>query len=87
MATKKFLEIQEFSEEELINELEQTEFQYQKLKFDHSIKGLDNPLSLREVRRDIARIRSEIRRRELAKMNEQDLSNRSKIRARRRAKR
>ena len=86
MATKKYLELQEFSDEELINELKESEVQYQKRLFDHAIKGLDNPLSLREFRRDIARLKTEARRRELSKMSEEDLANRSKIRARRRRK-
>lgn len=84
MATKKFLELQEFSDADLQSELKETEAQYQKLKFDHAIKGLDNPLVLREVRRDIARLRTEIRRRQIAAMPEEQLANRSKIRARRR---
>ena len=50
MATKKFKELQEFSDSDLTAELTQTEVQYQKLKFDHAIKGLDNPLTLREER-------------------------------------
>ena len=87
MATKKYLELQDFSDEELGNELEQTQAQYQKLKFDHAIKGLDNPLVLREVRRDIARLQSEIRRRELKQLSAEELGNRSKTRARRRSKR
>lgn len=84
MASKKYLELQEFSDTDLVSELEQTEFQYQKLKFDHAIKGLENPLVLREVRRDIARLKTEIRRREVANMSREDIANRSKIRARRR---
>ncbi len=84
MATKKYLELQGFSDEDLASELTQTEIQYQKLKFDHAIKGLDNPLVLREVRRDIGRLRTEIRRRELANMSKEQLSGRSRIRARRR---
>lgn len=84
MATKKYLELQEYSDADLAGELEATEVQYQKLKFDHAIKGLENPLLLREVRRDIARLKSEIRRRELANLSEEQLTNRSKIRARRR---
>jgi len=86
MATKKFLELQEFADADLASELRDTEAQYQKLKFDHAIKGLDNPLVLREVRRDIARIKTEIRRREIAAMSAEELSNRSKLRARRRRK-
>lgn len=86
MATKKYLELQEFNDTDLLTELKETEEQYHKLKFDHSIKGLDNPLVLRDVRRDIARLNAEIRRREIAKMTEEELANRSKIRARRRKK-
>ncbi len=86
MASKKYLELQEFSDDDLVSELEQTEFQYQKLKFDHTIKGLENPLLLREVRRDIARLKTEIRRRQVANMSKEDLANRSKIRVRRRRK-
>lgn len=84
MATKKYLEIQEFKDEELLNELKETEKQYLKLQFDHSVKGIDNPLLLRDMRRDIARINTEIRRRELNNMSEEELKTRSKIRARRR---
>lgn len=86
MATKKYLELQDFSDADLANELQQTEFQYEKLKFDHAIKGLENPLLLREVRRDIARLNTEVRRREIAKLTPEELKNRSKILARRRRK-
>ena len=86
MATKKFLELKEFSDPDLQSELRDTEAQYQKLKFDPAIKGMDNPLVLREVRRDIARLRTEIRRREIAAMTPEQLANRSKKRARRRRK-
>ena len=84
MPTKKFLELQDFSDADLQAQLEDTQSKYQKMKFDHAITGLDNPLLLREVRRDIARLSTEIRRRELAGASEEELSNRSKIRARRR---
>jgi large subunit ribosomal protein L29 len=86
MASKKFIELQEFTDPELMDELNQTEVQFKKMKFDHAIKGLDNPITLKEVRRDIARLKTEVSRRELAKMTSDDISNRSKIRARRRKK-
>ncbi len=86
MATKKFLDLQEYSDADLASELQNLEARLQKLRFDHAIKGLDNPLILREARRDIARLKSETRRRELAKMPAEALANRSKIRARRRRK-
>ena len=40
MATKKYLELQEFNDADLLTELKETEAQYKKLKFDHAIKGL-----------------------------------------------
>lgn len=86
MATNKFKELQDFTKEDMLGELEQTKAQYQKLLFDHSIKGLENPLILREVRRDIARLNTEIRRREIAELSPEELKNRSKIRFRRRGK-
>ena len=85
MASNKFLELQELSDEDLVAELEASRQQYSRLKFDHTITGLENPLDIRVLRRDIARINTEIRRRELA--NDPDVAvNRSKIRARRRRK-
>ena len=66
MPSKKYLELQDFSDQDLATELADTEVQFQKLRFDHTIKGLDNPLRLREIPRDVARIKTEMRRRELA---------------------
>ena len=84
MATEKFQKLQEMTDADLQNELAETSAQYQRLKFDHAIKGLENPIGLREVRRDIARLKSEIRRREVAQMSEAELAGRSRIRSRRR---
>lgn len=83
MATKKFLELKEFNDQELANELKETEKQYLKLSFDHSVKGIDNPMLLRDMRRDIARINTEIRRREINNMSEQEAASRAKLRNRR----
>ena len=84
MASKKFLELQDFSDSDLLSELKETEVQYQKQKFDHAVKGLDNPILLREIRRDIARLKTEIRKREVGQFSEEQITNRSKIRFRRR---
>jgi large subunit ribosomal protein L29 len=86
MATKKYLELQELTDADLISELEGAETEYNKARFDHSVRGLDNPLELREMRRDIARIQTEARRREMAQMTPEELAKRSKIRERRRRK-
>ena len=83
MSSKKFAELQNYSLEDLTAEIEQTEASYQKLRFDHAIKGLEDPMRLREVRRDIARLRTEQRRRELGGLSAEELANRSKLRKRR----
>ncbi len=84
MATKKYLELQSASNEDLQGYLEDSEARYQKMQFDHAISGLENPLKLREVRRDIARLKTEIRRRELADTDEATIASRDRIRRRRR---
>lgn len=83
MATKKFIELQDFSDADLASEIKQTEAQYKSLKFDHAIKGLDNPMALKEVRRDISRLKTEERKRQLAALSDDQKAKRSKIIARR----
>jgi large subunit ribosomal protein L29 len=83
MATKKFIELGEMSDSDLKAELTQISGQFQKLRFDHTIKGLDNPVSLRNTRRDIARLQTELRRREVAAMSPEQTAKRSRIRLRR----
>lgn len=83
MASNKSLEYKDFSVEDLKNELTNKQNEYKQLRFDHAVTGLENPLSLRELRRDIARINTEIRNRELAEMSEEEVAGRSKIRFRR----
>ena len=77
----------DLSLEDLRAELADLETGYRDLKFDHYTKGLANPLELRDHRRDIARLKTEIRKRELANLSEEELANRSKIRKRRRRQR
>lgn len=84
MASKKFLELQEFTDVELVNKVKEMTTEFSNTKFDHAIKGLDNPLIIREMRKDLARLKTEVRRREVAKLDEAGLAKRSKIRARRR---
>jgi large subunit ribosomal protein L29 len=84
MPSKKTLDLQEFTDADLQNELTIIETQFQKMRFDHAIKGLDNPIKIRDVRKDIARLQTEIRRRELAGSSQEELANRDRIRARRR---
>ena len=84
MASDKFKDAQALSDSDLLAELKETEVQIGKLKMDHAIKGLENPLLLREIRRDFARLKTEARVRELKAMTPEQIAGRTKIRARRR---
>ncbi|MEL6356563.1 MAG: 50S ribosomal protein L29, partial [Bacteroidota bacterium] len=78
------LELQAMSDEDLRGQLEQSVAAYDKMKFDHSVNGIEQPLRLRESRRDIARMQTELRRRELATMTPEELAKRDRIQHRRR---
>ena len=84
MATKKYQELSNMSDEDLYKELEAAQSDYELLKFDHAIKGVDSPIDIRVLRRDIARLKTVIRSREISKMSEDELAKRDKIRRRRR---
>lgn len=83
MAKEKFAPA-ELTDEQLGTELQGREREYQQMKFDHAAKGIANPMELRDLRRNIARIHTEIRHREVVAMTPEQLEMRSKIRARRR---
>jgi large subunit ribosomal protein L29 len=78
------LDLAGFSDADLVQERDSKVKELFDAKFDHAVKGLANPLELRAMRRDIARINTEIRRRELAAMSPEELDMRSKRRERRR---
>lgn len=82
--SKKNQEMKNLSDEDLTNELKETQLNYAKLKYDHGIQGIENPLLIREMRRDIARLKTEQRRREVDQFSADDLAKRSKIMDRRR---
>lgn len=81
---KEKLVLSDKSVAELQADLGSMEQEYQQMKFDHSTRGLGNPLELRELRRNIARVNTELRAREVAVMSEDELAMRTKLRARRR---
>jgi large subunit ribosomal protein L29 len=64
---KKYKEIQALSVEELKTQLAQTARSLRGFKFAHAVSPLENPMSIRNLRRQIARIHTEIRAKELVK--------------------
>jgi ribosomal protein L29 len=62
----KINKIKEMSSPELENELNELKSELFKLRFQLASNGLDNPLKIKIVRKDIARIKTILRERELA---------------------
>ena len=61
----KISKIREMSSPDLQKELGELKTELFKLRFSLATNGLDNPLKIREVRKDIARIKTELREREI----------------------
>ncbi|MGH2646753.1 MAG: 50S ribosomal protein L29 [Ginsengibacter sp.] len=53
--------LKEMSEADLKSRIEEDELRLKKLKFAHSVSPLENPMNIRGVRKDIARIKTELR--------------------------
>lgn len=61
----KKVDYKEMSDKELLDRLDAAEKEYVQQKVQHSISPLDNPAKITRDRREIARIKTEIRAREL----------------------
>lgn len=60
-------EIRELTDSELREKLENAVDAYQKLKLNHAVSPLENPSQIKATRRDIARMKTILRERELNK--------------------
>ncbi|OQB30857.1 MAG: 50S ribosomal protein L29 [Bacteroidetes bacterium ADurb.Bin174] len=60
----KIREIRELSNQEILERLDAEREHLVRLKLNHSISPLDNPLQIKEVRRTIARLATELHQRE-----------------------
>ena len=60
-------EIREMATQDLSERLQQMEKEYLQARMNHSVSPLDNPAQLTADRRMIARVKTELRRRELNK--------------------
>jgi large subunit ribosomal protein L29 len=54
----------ELSKEDLKARIQEDELRLKKLSFAHVITPLENPMSIRSIRRDIARMKTELKKRE-----------------------
>ena len=62
--------IREMSEAELNSELVRMKKDLFNLRFQHVTGQLENPIKMREIKRDIARVKTIIREKELAKVQD-----------------
>jgi len=68
MATEiAYSEIEQWNNEELNNELSAAKMKLTKLRFNHAITPLENTNVLGETRKYIARIKTELKKRQLSK--------------------
>lgn len=62
----KATEIRELSLEDLKEKLEDASEQHEKLLLSHAVSQLENPIQIREGRKTIARLKTELKGRELS---------------------
>ncbi len=60
----KMSEIKELSSQELLERLDNEKTMLVKMRLNHAISPLDNPMKIRFTRKNIARLETELRRRE-----------------------
>jgi large subunit ribosomal protein L29 len=58
--------IKDLSETDLTARIKEDELRLKKLKFAHTISPLENPMTLRGLRKELARLKTELRKRELS---------------------
>lgn len=79
----KYQDIKAMSIEELQSELADATESINRYELDHAVKGLENPLEIRNVRRTIAQLKTEVRARAIKEGGDVLHKNRSRIRLRR----
>jgi large subunit ribosomal protein L29 len=57
--------IQGMSESDLKARVQEDELRLKKLRFAHAISPLENPMNIRGLRREISRLKTELRKKEL----------------------
>ncbi len=57
--------IKELNVTDITARIKEDELRLKKLEFAHAISPLENPVSIRELRRDIARLKTELRKKQM----------------------
>ena len=57
--------IQALNEQDLTARINEDEMRLKKLEFAHAISPLENPMSIRSLRRELARLKTELKKKQL----------------------
>lgn len=57
--------IKDLSEADLKARIQEDELRLKKLEFAHAISPVENPMSIRNLRKDVARLKTELRKKEI----------------------
>ena len=68
MAKEKKIQVKDLSTQEIQDRIKEEKDRYQKLKFNHVVTPVENPMVMRHARKDIARLFTELRKRQLAEL-------------------
>ena len=58
--------IQALNEQDLVARIQEDELRLKKLEFAHAISPLENPMSIRSLRREISRLKTELEKKQLS---------------------
>jgi large subunit ribosomal protein L29 len=58
--------IQGLSEQDLQARINEDELRLKKLEFAHALSPLENPMSIRNLRREVARLKTELKKKQLS---------------------
>jgi large subunit ribosomal protein L29 len=58
--------IQSLSEQDLKARIQEDELRLKKLEFAHALSPLENPMSIRNLRREVARLKTELEKKKLS---------------------
>jgi large subunit ribosomal protein L29 len=65
MAAKVKLDLKSLSQQDLKEKIAEEQLRLKKITFSHAITPIENPMSIRSLRREIARMKTELHKREL----------------------
>ena len=62
--------IKDLNEKDLVARINEDEQRLKKLQFAHAISPLENPMSIRAIRKDLARMKTELKRKQTEEKTE-----------------